>query len=215
MDANQRLQDRPIVPRPSKPRFLTPDGKPCYGADEEYHFRCFDLFLEFGDFMNSWRESTPFRLQELVDTTITYRDGESYLGPNYGRRYDVFYYQARVGLLQIHASRVIMSSDDDQEQEVHVDISLHTFSPTILPFKDVHGYLSCVARMTTRDTKQCFYTEYQYQGMTQRSYAIYAIEQAMMKVIWDNHNVKGEKTSPMTLFFSGAPTEWYRHLPAK
>jgi hypothetical protein len=220
MDANQ---NKPIVPRPSEPRFLTPDGKPCYGAEEEYHFRCFDLFREFADFMNSWRMSTPFRLQELGDTKITYHDGELDLGPNYGHRYDIFYYQGKVGLLQIYAKRVIMSSDglrfSDQvqieEHEVHVDFSLDTFSPTIIPFKDIQEYLNCVARMTTSDTKQCFYTEHQYAGMSQRRYAIYAIEQAMMKVIWDNHNVESDKASPMTLFFSGAPTEWYRHFRVK
>jgi hypothetical protein len=51
-----------------------------------------------------------------------------------------------------------------------------------------------------------------YQGMTQRGYALYTIEQAMMRVMWDNHNVNDDRASPLTLSFSGAPTEWYSYL---
>jgi hypothetical protein len=78
------------------PRFLAPDGKPCYGAEEKYHFILFEHFRQFGDFINSWRDSTPFRLQELRDTRISYPDGELNLGPNYGRRYEIFYYQKKL-----------------------------------------------------------------------------------------------------------------------
>jgi hypothetical protein len=216
-------EKRPIVPSISRPPFLTPDGKPCYGAEEQYHFHCFDLFREFGDFINRWRDSTPFRLQELQNTKISYREGELDLGPNYGHRYDIYYYQLQVGVLQIFSGRVMMSSAglhfsedvQQEEQQVHVDISVNTFSPTIIPFDDVRPYLECIARMTTSDTKQCFYTEHQYQGMTQRRYALYAIEQAMMRVMWDNHNVNDNKASPMTVWFPGTPTEWYKHLATK
>jgi len=199
---------------------LTPDGKPCFGAEEEYHFRCFDLFREFGDFINTWRHSTPFRLQELRDTKVTYREGELDLGPNYGHRYDIYYYQFRVGLLQIHASRVMISEQTQltkgqEVQQVSVDICLNTFSPTLIPFNDMREYLNNIASMTTSDTKGCFYTEHQYQGMTQRGYALYAIEQAMMRVMWDNHNVSDDKALPLTLWFSGAPTEWHSYLATK
>jgi hypothetical protein len=137
------FEKRPIVPTTSRPPFLTPDGKPCFGAQEQYHFRCFDLFREFGDFINSWRDSTPFRLQELQDTKFTYREDELDLGPNYGHRYDIYYYQLRVGLLQISASAMLFfvspstsnTRDGQEVQEVNVDISLNTFSPTIIPFE--------------------------------------------------------------------------------
>jgi hypothetical protein len=85
-----------ITPQDDRPRFLTPDGKPCYGAEEKYHFILFENFRQFGDFINSWRDSTPFRLQELRDTRISYPDGELNLGPNYGRRYEIFYYQKKL-----------------------------------------------------------------------------------------------------------------------
>jgi hypothetical protein len=98
----------PIFPNPDKPAFLTPDGKPRYGAEEPYHFERFDEFRSFGDILNSWRDSTPFRLQELLETKITYRKEELDLGPNYGHRYDIYHFQSRVGLLQIVASRVVM-----------------------------------------------------------------------------------------------------------
>jgi hypothetical protein len=221
MNSGRWFEKRPIVPTTSRPPFLTPDGKPCFGAEEQYHFRCFNLFREFGDFINQWCHSTPFRLQELQDTKITYREGELDLGPNYGHRYDIYYFQLKVGLLQVHAGRVMMSSaglhfSEDirqEEQDVHVDISVHTFSPVIIPFNDVQKYLGCIARMTTSDAKECFYTG--HQDMTQRSYVLYAIEQAMMRVMWDNHNVAHDKALPMTLWFSGAPTEWCKHLATR
>jgi hypothetical protein len=216
MHSNPRLENKPIVPTTSGPAFLTPDGNPCYGAQEEYHFRCFDLFREFGAFINRWRDSTPFRLQELQDTKITYREGDVDLGPNYGHRYDIYYYQLNVGLLQIYAHGVTFvcehDTKEDQVQRVGVHICLNTFLPTIIPFDDVRKYLYCIARMTTSDTKQCFYTEHQYQGFTELRYAFYAIDEAMMRVMWNNRNVDDEKVSPMIVWFAGAPTDWYKYL---
>ena len=45
-------------------------------AEEKYHFILFEHFRQFSDFINFWRDSTPFRLQELRDTRISYPEGE-------------------------------------------------------------------------------------------------------------------------------------------
>jgi len=216
------MENKPIIPDTDKPAFLTPDGNLCRGAEEQYHFTCFDSFRTFGDFFNSWRKSTAFRLQELRDTKITYRENDLDLGPNFGHRYDIYYYQFRVGLLQIHASRVIMLSEglifsDDikstKDCEVSVEVLLDTFSPKAISYRDVREFLHSIARMLSSEHKDCFYTEPQYQGMTQRRYVIYAIEQAMAEAAWDNHR-ECNSPSPLVLRFNGTPTEWYSHLSA-
>lgn len=203
----------PIFPNPDKPAFLTPDGKPRRGAKEPYHFERFDEFRSFGDIFNYWRDSTPFRLQELLETKITYRKEELDLGPNYGHRYDVYHFQSRVGLLQIHAGRVVMRAED---RDVCVSISLDAFSERTLPFKDVKGFLSDIARMLSNETRNCEFAEHPYRGMTQRGYVLRAIEQAMLEAVWDNQARRAhDAPAPLTLWFQGTPTEWYesfRHL---
>jgi hypothetical protein len=212
----------PIIPQHEKPVFLTPNGKPCSGAKEKYHFILFDCFRTFGEFFNSWRDSTPFRLQELSDTRITYRLGELDLGPNYGHRYDIFYYRSKVGLLQIHASPVttqgIIASEaimDIQDYRVFVDLVLDACA-RMIPYDAVKGFLFDVARMLTSDQKDCSYVEHQYRGMTERGAAIYAIEQAMMRALWDNAGSikenQHDKFSPITIWFSGTPTEWIEYI---
>jgi hypothetical protein len=209
----------PIVPQHDKPTFLTPTGKPCLGAEEKYHFILFDRFRTFGEFFNSWRHSTPFRLEELSDTKITYPLGELDLGPNYGHRYEIFYYESRVGLLQIYAVRVMMTTKglifseaaDIQDHEVSVDIALDA-PARMIPYDALKGFLFNVARMLSSDQKNCYYTEHQYRGMTQHDYAIYAIEQAIMRALWDNAGSMKERQSVIKVHFSGTPTEWIEYL---
>jgi hypothetical protein len=221
-----------IVPQHDKPTFLTPTGKPCLGAEEKYHFILFDCFRTFGEFFNSWRDSTPFRLEELSDTRITYWLGESDLGPNYGHRYKIFFNKSRVGLLQIYAVRVIMTTEglifseaaDIQDYRVNVDIALDA-PARMIPYDALKDFLFSVARMLSRDQKDCYYTEHQYggmtqrdaihAGMTQRDRAIYTIEQAMMRALWDNAGSMKERQDEFSLikvFFSGTPTEWIEYL---
>ena len=209
----------PIFPNPDKPAFLTPDGKPRYGAEEPYHFERFDEFRSFGDIFNSVAHSTPFRLQELSETKITYRKEELDLGPNYGHRYDIYHFQSRVGLLQIVASRVVMQAGflylepHSADRDVSVSISLDAFSERTLPFKDVKGFLSDIARMLSSESQNCEFTEHQYRGMTQRGYVLHAIEQAMLEAIWDNQARQAhDAPAPLTLRFQGTPTEWYERF---
>jgi hypothetical protein len=216
MAVRKQPDPNPVWFSPNKPSFLTPDGKSCFGAEEPYHFECFEQFRNFGDFMNSWRGSTPFRLRELPDTQITYRVDELDLGPNYGHRYEIYYNQSMVGLLQIHASRLAVADHGLQPSEdlqalhqVSVSISLNAFSPIPVPFDDVRDYLLCIIRMTTHSQIKCFYTEPQYHGMTQRTYALYALNQAMMRTMWDNRVIKDSNGSPLSLWFSGMPIEWH------
>jgi len=212
----QNISNRaaPIIPNPDKPAFLTPDGKPRRGAEEPYHFERFDEFRSFGDIFNSWRGSTPFRLQELLETKITYRKEELDLGPNYGHRYDVYHFQSRVGLLQIHASRVVMQGGwlylEPHDGGVCVSISLDAFSEHTLPFKEVKGFLTDIARMLSSESRNCESTEHRYHGMTQRGAVLHVIEQAILEAIWDNQaRREHDAPAPLTLWFQGTPTEWY------
>jgi hypothetical protein len=201
-----------IIPQHDKPRFLTPNGEPCYGAEEKYHLILFECFQQFGEWVNWWRDSTPFRLQELSDTRITYAPGELDLGPHYGRRYEIFYYQSKVGLLQICASGVVMTTEGltfseyitaIEDHKVSVDFTLNDPARTI-PYDTLKGFLFNLASLLSSDQKDCHYTEHQYRGMTERGYAIYAIEQAMMRALWDN--------APLKVHFSGTPTQWIENV---
>jgi hypothetical protein len=205
-----------VISIETKPRYLTPDGNPCFGAEEDYHFSVFELFRGFGDFFNSWRSSTAFRLRELQDTKITYRDLD--LGPNYGHRYNVYHDQFKVGLLQISASRVQFSRSDGltfsetvqqiDHLEVHVNIFLDPFSTTTMSFKEVKAFLEAVAQMTTSATQGCSYTG--YEGITQRQYVKKAIETAMQEALWNSHLTTSDRAGPsLHLFFAGLPTDWY------
>jgi hypothetical protein len=208
----------------AKPRYLTPDGNTCSGAEEDYHFGVFELFREFCEFFNHWRESTPFRLRELQDTKITYRLGHLDLGPNYGHRYNVYHSQNKVGLLQICASRVQFSRMDGltfseemrqiEDLQVHVDILLDELVTTTVPFKEVREFLEDVARMTTNETQQCSYTG--YDGITQRQYVMKAVDTAMQEALWNSHLATSDKAKPsLHLWFSGLPTDWYRIVSNK
>ena len=205
----------------SKPRFLTPDGKPCWGAEEDYHFAVFEYFRDFGDFFNSWRQSTAFRLLELQDTAVTYRKGDLDLGANYGHRYNVCYQQRRIGLLQISASRIQYSKKDGLvfsetvkqavDLKVAVDILLDPFFTVPVPFKEVREFLENIVRYTTSEDKECNYTG--YDGVSERRYALETVGVAMQEALWNGKTITTESGGPsLHLFYFGAPTEWYRQI---
>jgi hypothetical protein len=144
------------------------------------------------------------------------------LGPNYGHRYDIYFYQSHVGLLQISATRMKMSEAglnfaenvESEQLEVHVDLFLDPFSTKTIPFKEAREFLANLVRMTTSDTKECFYTG--YKGVTQRQYANSAIDRAMMEILWNNQNISRDNARPlMRLFYFGVPTEWYQRVSSQ
>jgi hypothetical protein len=58
--------------------------------------------VTFGEAVNRDLEHEPIRIQEISDTDIS---GDlSREGPACGRRYEIFYNQVKIGLLQIKAS---------------------------------------------------------------------------------------------------------------
>jgi hypothetical protein len=151
-------------------------------------------------------------LQELRDTRISYPDGELNLGPNYGRRYEIFYYQKKLAYYKSTPLGRVMTSEGllfseyitgIRDYGVSVDIALDA-SERVIPYNALKDYLFNLARMLSSDRNGCHYTEHQYRGMTQRDYANYAIEQAMIRAIWDN--------APVALHFFGTPTGWIEYI---
>jgi hypothetical protein len=118
------------------PKNLTPDGERRYGA-EDYDFECFMLFWYFGEAVNRDLGDSPFKIQEISDTNIS---GDlSSEGPAYGRRYEIFYNQVKLGLLQIMASH--HRHFDKQDQSVYAHATLDGAPITALPYATLYGFL--------------------------------------------------------------------------
>jgi hypothetical protein len=113
------LFSEPIAVKHDRPKSLTPDGNERWGA-EKHDFECFQSFWYFADWINKLYSdlSEPIRLQELGDTSI--RGSLSREAPAYGRRYDIFYNQTKIGLLQIRAG--LHRHFDKQDKSVDVQI---------------------------------------------------------------------------------------------
>lgn len=132
----------PIDPRHDSPT------KPGEGGFEFAVDNCDRLFFEdfdlFARAINGiytpdglW-DGGPWRLQELRDTSIARSGVDNY--PVQGRRYEVFYNQARLGTVEISADPTSYTSE---RPTVFTSVELEHVR--LLPFDDVHGFLVTVA----------------------------------------------------------------------
>lgn len=91
------MRSKPIVPKHNPPK-VAGDGFPV--DDEDRLF--FAEFKEFADVVNWWLADedvgTNWRLQELPDTDLKHSFSDM---PQFGRRYDVFHNQVKVGTLEV------------------------------------------------------------------------------------------------------------------
>jgi hypothetical protein len=101
---NQLWRGKPITPKHQQPAPLKPDA---WGVGA-HDLRFFTDFKDFADVVNWWFADedlsgrAPWRLQELPDPEL--RLGSFEGGPRYGRRYEVFHNQVRVGILELKAA---------------------------------------------------------------------------------------------------------------
>jgi hypothetical protein len=129
------LNDVPIDPKHSRPTSLTGEKPPSSAREEEHRF--FADFDTFGDLLNRPYESLgPWRLQELADTKCR-RYG------NFGRRYSVFYNQADIGIVEIHA---MPGYEAETKPEVATEIEIS--HARLLPFYQVLAFLEVIAGNT-------------------------------------------------------------------
>ena len=92
------LHSKPIVPKHRPPPVIGEGFEPLVTAEERHFFRDFDAF---GDVVNWWFGTyylkANWRLQELPETELKQQILDT---PDFGRRYDVFHNQVRVGSLE-------------------------------------------------------------------------------------------------------------------
>lgn len=126
----------PITPKHARPAEIA-KGWGVSDSDLQF-FEDFDLF---GDALNRVLkdEDEPWRVQELSNTEISGLDDDS---PRYGRRYEVFYNQYKLGTLQVYAG-VFYSA---REPNVRTEIEL--MFARLIPFNRILGFVSFVARFT-------------------------------------------------------------------
>jgi hypothetical protein len=149
----KRLHDlfysEPIKVQHKPPNDLTPDGKQRWGA-EDYDFECFRALWFFGQAANQHLEYARFRLQEIGETEIS---GDlSSDGPEYGRRYEIFYNQVKLGLLQIMARHE--RHFDKQDRSVYAEITIDGVPVTALPYENVYGFLVTIASLVTSTSRR-------------------------------------------------------------
>jgi len=196
----------PITVKHNTPRSLTPDGKECFGAEKQ-DFECFQSFWYFADWINKLYTdlSEPIRLQELGDTRI--RGSRASEGPAYGRRYDIYYNQCKIGLLEICAG--LERHFDQENKSVDVEITIDRIPPTVLPYSDVYGFLQTVASLVT-STERPKYSHLP-EGETEYEHALSVIQAAITEVMWNMHD-KDNWWPELKVELSGTPDHYYHLL---
>jgi hypothetical protein len=107
------LGSKPIEPKHRQPKTI---GEGWGVHDEDRKF--FRDFADFAEVVNWWfsdpHVGESWRLQELPDTQLKLERDDS---PTYGRRYEIYHNQARVGDLEVSASHL----DENVIANVNVD----------------------------------------------------------------------------------------------
>jgi hypothetical protein len=204
------LWANPITVKHDTPRSLTPDEKECFGA-EKHDFECFQSFWYFADCINKLYSdlSGPIRLQELGDTLI--QGSLSNHGPAYGRRYDIFYNQCKIGLLEICAG--LDRHFDPENKSVDLEITIDRVPPTMLPYSVVYGFLQSIASLVTSAHRPKYPGNTAY-AKTEYQHAMSEIRTAISELMWNMHR-DDDWFSELQIELSGTPDHYYRLLELK
>jgi hypothetical protein len=131
------LHSKPIVPKHRSPKIVG-DGLTSFVDDEDRQF--FNDFAEFANVVNWWLRDTmetPWRLQELPDTELHLDYSDM---PLFGRRYEVFYNQVKLGTLEVSPN------SDYGAENPNVRTSIQLDWVRLLSIGDIHEFLGCIAR---------------------------------------------------------------------
>jgi hypothetical protein len=143
----RKLQDsKPITPKHSPPvraGGADPIGLFIRDADKQF----FADFATFADVLNHWLAGdedeprrNPWRVQELPDPELRILGPHD--APAYGRRYDIFYNQIKVGDLEIDPHWEYSSA------EPKVTVALELDCARWLPFGQIHSLIYWMATLT-------------------------------------------------------------------
>ena len=198
------FRSKPIEVKHKPPKNLTTDGQERFGA-EAYDFEFFREFWFFGEAANRSFKDGPWRLQEIDETEISGMGLAGY-GPAYGRRYEIFFNQVKMGLLQIIASH--HRDFEKQDKSVIAEIELDAFPVTALPYSHIRGFLSGLAGLLTKIKRPDDGGKSEYEQATSN------IENALSEAMWDvvsdytlseQHSFWGD----FTVRIDGTPEQYY------
>ena len=129
----------PITPKHARPAHL----KEGWGiTDHDLQF--FENFDLFGDVLNRILEDEPWRVQEMSETEISGLDDT----PLYGRRYEIFYNQHKLGTLQVYAGPSYSAIEPSVRTEIELDFA------RLIPFQSISGFVSFVAMFTASSSRE-------------------------------------------------------------
>jgi hypothetical protein len=127
-------------------------------------------------------------------------------GPCYGRRYEIFYNQVKIGSLEIEANS---GQDFDKwDRSVFAHIALDGVPITALPYHQVRSFLGTIASLVTSEKRK------RHDGKTEYDDASSTIDHAMAETMWDvlHTYTLGEpfRGNELTVLLSGTPDDYYR-----
>jgi hypothetical protein len=147
-------------------------------------------------------------LQELSNTHLRLSLADS---PDFGRRYEVFYNQARLGTLEVAA--MIDSKGKDYSTAanpcVRTYVSLHMVR--LLHFDDISELLNVIALHVTDDSSD---------GSAERLKTRQFIDAAMMKALWSGQQISeyedldDQDWGELSLTLYGTPSFYFRRKKA-
>jgi hypothetical protein len=143
---------KPIVPKHQRPINIGGEYSNSFLVTKE-HRLFFNDFADFAAVVNRWLAEdyfggTPWRLQELPDTELKlgYREG-----PDFGRRYAIFYNQVSLGTLEVSPGYRYSTEKPVVRSHVELDwVRLIAFD-TIRGFLDVIALHACDANAVTAE----------------------------------------------------------------
>jgi hypothetical protein len=187
-------EGKPIQPQHQRPP--EPDALPPRHVNDEYR-RFFADFEAFADFLNGEFESSdnPWRLQELSNSETS----SSYEYPVYGRRYEVFYNQFKVGLLEISPSH------EYSETNPKVSTAIELNYARILHFGSIRELVDWISTYTAFGNRE------------EREKAMFLLVEAAVNRLWrheydpdiDDRNSGGS----INVWFDGSAStylKWWR-----
>ena len=137
------IDGSPITPRHESPSLPLKEGWGV-GDDDNRFLADFDIFATI---LNRWLDDTPWRIQELDDPEL---GGVMALpdSPSYGRRYDIFFNQIRLGTLEITA----VHGYGSDHQNISAAIEL-TYA-RLLTFNSIKSFISFLSSLATSNVEE-------------------------------------------------------------
>ena len=190
------LHSKPIVPKHKPPKSIGA-GIPSLVTNDDRAF--FNDFVDFGAVVNWWfgdkYNDAPWRLQELPDTELKIAISDS---PEFGRRYDIFHNQEKIGALEVTAGSRYAS----EKRNVYARLKVRWVR--LLSFHAIHGLLEGIALHICDD---------------ERTEAQASIAHAISGVLWEAQRIDqddfGTDYGELSLHLDGAASWYFQRREAK